>query len=313
MKIAVLHQSIDYERTDEADTLIQATEIEAHLSKLGHHVKKSGIDTVSELEKILENDCPDIIFNLVESFNKSDKFAYLIPAVLESRKVPFTGNAPLALMLASDKTRVKELLAAYSIPHPAGLEGTSEGKFIVKSVSEHASFGIDQGSVVEGISAAKKLIQEKEHQYGGQWLAEKFIEGREFNLSLLETQEGLLLLPPAEIIFEDFPEGSSHIIDYQAKWDESSHAYHHTPRRFCERTESMERIAEETWLALGLKGYARIDLRIDQQGQLWVIDINPNPCLSSDAGFMASAQQYGLGPQEVIKRILENATHGNIK
>ena len=75
----------------------------------------------------------------------------------------------------------------------------------------------------------------------------------------------------------------------------------------------MERIAEETWLALNLKGCARIDLRMDQEGQLWVIDINPNPCRSSDAGFMASAQQYGLVPQEVIKRILENAIHGNTR
>jgi len=310
MKVLVIHQEIDETRADEADTLIQAKEIEAHLKNLKHETMRLGFEELGKLELALHEYKPDVVFNLVESLRGSDKFAYLAPAILESTKTSFTGNSALPLILASDKIKLKFLLSSQNVPTPTGMDTNEGTRFIIKSVSEHASFGIDENSIVTGFQAAQKVIQEKTRKLGGQWLAEEYIDGREFNLSLLETKNGMLLLPPAEILFKDFPKDAPHIIDYRAKWDETSHAYHHTPRRYCEETSEMKSIAQNTWNALELKGYARIDLRMDSNGKLWVIDINPNPCLSSDAGFMAAAAKYGMSSQEVINTILENRTHG---
>lgn len=310
MKILVIHQAIDESRADEADTLLQAKEIEAHLKNLKHKTMRLGFDKIAQLEMALFEYKPDAVFNLVESLSGSDRFAYLAPALLESQKISFTGNSALPLILASEKIKLKHLLSSQGVPTPTGMDSNKSTRFIVKSVSEHASFGIDEYSIVTGTNAAQNLIEAKTQKYGGEWLAEEYIDGREFNLSLLETKNGMLLLPPAEILFEGFAENSPRIVDYKAKWDESSHAYNNTPRQFCEITEDMKSIASKTWKALGLKGYARIDLRMDSLGKLWVIDINPNPCLSSDAGFMASAKKYGIESQEVIHTILENRIYG---
>jgi D-alanine-D-alanine ligase len=310
MKILVIHQAIDESRADEADTLLQAKEIETHLNNLKHETTRLGFEKIAQLEIAIMEYKPDAVFNLVESLSGSDRFAYLAPALLESQKLSFTGNSALPLILASEKIKLKHLLSSQDVPTPIGMDSNKETRFIVKSVSEHASFGIDENSIVTGLNAAQTLIELKTQKYGGEWLAEEYIEGREFNLSLLETQNGMLLLPPAEILFEGFAENAPRIVDYKAKWDESSHAYNNTPRQFCEVTEDMKSIAAKTWKALGLRGYARIDLRMDSNGKLWVIDINPNPCLSSDAGFMASAKQYGIESQEVINTILENRIYG---
>lgn len=313
MRVLVLHQTVDESRADEADTLLQAEEITAHLRALGHQAARAHAASLGEMETLLRREKPEAVFNLVESLNGADRFAYLAAGLLETMQTPFTGNSARALLLASDKLTLKALLQAKGIACPHGLEAGEDAHYIVKSVSEHASFGLDAHSVVSGAKAARQLIAAKTTQHGGEWLAEEYIEGREFNLALLETDRGMLLLPPAETVFEEFPEGAPHIVDYAAKWDENSHAYHHTPRRFGHSAESLQPLAQRVWDALALRGYARVDIRMDAAGKCWVIDVNPNPCLSADAGFMAAANEHGLTPRDVVRSTLENRVYAGSK
>jgi len=121
------------------------------------------------------------------------------------------------------------------------------------------------------------------------------------------------ILPVAEIVFEDFPKGMSRVVGYEAKWHEDSFAYVHTVRRFPEDPadaallERVGKLAEAAWRICGLRGYARIDFRLDEDGNPCVLEVNANPCLAADAGFMAAAAKAGLTPGDVIGRILEDA------
>jgi D-alanine-D-alanine ligase len=187
-----------------------------------------------------------------------------------------------------------------------------EGPYIIKSVWEHASIGIDESSIVK-VKDPRRLFQEMERRsekLGGEYFAERYIEGREFNLSLLVENHEPEVLPPAEILFDQYPDGKARIVDYRAKWDTGSFEYHHTRRSFSSKKgeesllQEMAEIAKQCWYLFGLRGYARVDFRVDQQNRPWVLEINANPCLSPDAGFAAAASQAGLNFRRIIERIV---------
>ena len=142
---------------------------------------------------------------------------------------------------------------------------------------------------------------------------EEFIPGREFNISILCNGRNPLVLPPAEMIFRDFPEGKPHIIGYAAKWDESSFEYENTIRTFDFNAEdelllkNIEKIATDCWREFGLSGYARVDMRVDRNNQPFVLEINANPCISPDSGFYAACKRAGLSFSAAVKKILEGA------
>jgi D-alanine-D-alanine ligase len=121
------------------------------------------------------------------------------------------------------------------------------------------------------------------------------------------------VLPPAEIDFVDYAPDKPKVVGYRAKWDADSFEYHHTPRRFDFPAEDasllrqLTAIAKDCWRILGVRGYVRVDFRLDRDGKPWVLEVNANPCLSPDAGFFAAAQRAGLGFEQVIERILADA------
>jgi len=188
----------------------------------------------------------------------------------------------------------------------------SRQRFIVKSATEHASIGIDQTSIVTGRDAAEAIIAERQLRYGGHWYAEAFIDGREFNVSLLDGPAGPRALPVAEILFLDHADRTK-IVGYEEKWADGSAAYAATPRAFPSVAADGARLAElarlglETWRRLGLRGYARIDFRVALDGQPYILDVNANPCLARDAGFCAAAQQVGLSQADIVAQLLETA------
>ena len=179
----------------------------------------------------------------------------------------------------------------------------------MKSVWEHASFGMDDGCVVNGSDAAHVRIGECVARYGGEWFAEQFIEGREFNISVLEEAGQPLILPIAEIGFSDFPPGKPKIVGYAAKWDEQAPEYLATPRSFPELdnrlSDALAWVVHKCWKSFGLNGYARVDIRVDNKGIPWVLEVNANPCLSRDAGFAVAAQMAGIGYERLIDKILD--------
>ena len=144
-------------------------------------------------------------------------------------------------------------------------------------------------------------------------LIEHFLPGREFNVSLLALENDVKVLPVAEILFVNFPPDLPPVLNYEAKWEAGSFAETHTVRRFPTQEEDGELLnqirvmARKVWEVCELSGYARVDLRLDEAGVAHILEVNANPCLSADAGFMAAAAQAGLSPADVVQRILDAA------
>jgi D-alanine-D-alanine ligase len=155
-------------------------------------------------------------------------------------------------------------------------------------------------------------VQRRKPFLGNDAFVETYIDGREFNVALLAGESGPDVLPPAEIRFDAFPEDTLKIVDYRAKWEADSFEYQQTPRQFTFPKEDapllgdLRRIALQCWQLFGLRGYARVDFRVDHHQQPWVLEVNANPCLSPDAGFVAAATQAGLSVNDIVARIFDD-------
>jgi D-alanine-D-alanine ligase len=306
---------------DEQDTLVQRDAVCQALTALGYAVvalplTRDPADVTGHLQRL----GPAVVFNLVESVAGSGRLVYFATALLEALGLRYTGCTSQAQLVTSQKVLAKRLMREAGIPTPewidsltlAGKQALPSEAMIVKSVWEHASFGLDAESVVATGEEAVARIDKRARQFGGQWFAERFIEGREFNVALLASKAGPEVLPIAEMQFIDFPEDYPRIVGYAAKWEPQSFAYQYTRRRFPEpETEpellaTLTRLALNCWNAFGLNGYARVDIRVDNAQRPWVLEVNANPCLAPDAGFAAAAAKRGLTLTEVIRRILDD-------
>lgn len=315
----ILHSgSLDATRADEADTLVQVHEISAILAALGWQVETVSYELGEALaSRALQAFEPQLVFNLVESAFGSDAHSYRATQLLDQLRIPYTGAPTTALRFCASKPRLKKVLADAAIPTPiwAGFDETANkslpfGNYIVKSETEHGSLGLDAASVVEA-QAVWFTIAQYANRHGGSWFAEQFIDGREFNIALLADGDTPQILPLAEISFAKMPQNRPKIVDYAAKWDEKSIAFQATERIFptvdSPLFQRLTAISLQCWNACNLKGYARIDFRVDSTGNPYVIDVNPNPCLTSDAGFLAAASHAGLDTMQVIQRIIDDA------
>jgi len=313
--VLVLHEALAIDaRPDEQDTLAQVEQVCAALQRLGYRVSQlaTDLDLQACLESIDALD-PDCIFNLVESLAGKGQLIHLLPALLGAHRRCFTGCGSDAMYLTSNKLLAKQWLRLNHLPTPASFlehEEVAEEdlSWIVKSVWEHASFGLDDGCVVSGVPAARKRMHHCIGLHGGDWFAEQYIDGREFNVALLEIDGRAVVLPIAEMAFIDYPRGKPRIVGYAAKWDQEAPEYYSTQRAFTSlaqpQQDAITALAEACWRLFGLRGYARVDLRMDAAGGLWILEINANPCLADDAGFVAAANQAGIGYDDLVHYIL---------
>jgi len=184
--------------------------------------------------------------------------------------------------------------------------------WIIKSLWEHASLGLEQENLVTGTSREiSALLPKKAKVLGGACFAEQYIPGREFNVSLIDTGKGVRVLPVAEIVFKGVDPDQPKIVGYRAKWIEDAPEYHNTPRCFHFSNEDrallslLEQLAVECWHGFGLRGYARVDFRVDDFGCPYILEINTNPCISPDAGFCAALERAGVSHEQGIKMIIE--------
>ncbi len=316
-RAVILHGASDIEdRPDEADVLVQAEFITGILSTLGYAVSLLPVrNEMNVLQAVLEQD-PALIFNLVEGLEGDGRLIHRVPALLESAGKRFTGCSAEAMILSTDKLLAKWVMRANGIPTPdwsaSGEDLPAGSQAIVKSVFEDASFGLDAGSIVSAAHGGLELSRRKT-QFGGEWFAEAYIEGREFNLSILERADGPKVLPVAEIDFSSLPLGVPHIVDYEAKWDEEAPSYSLTGRGFSFAAADQPLLAQlrnlalDCWRVFCLSGYARVDFRVDRNGNPFVLEVNANPCLSPDAGFMAAAKEAGLSETDAIGAIIDAA------
>ncbi len=328
MNIAVLHDAVPPGASaDEQDVLVQVEAVRAALAELGHEsaVVPCTLNLDAAAAALRERN-PDLVFNLVESIGGQGRLIHLAPALLESLGVRFTGCPADAVYSTSNKLVAKRLLAAAGIATPAWFSATDlergvpmsrveSGRYIVKSVWEHASRGLDEESVIEADTPAALLtaLNGRANVLGGEGFCEAYIDGREFNLSLLGGRAGAVrpdVLPPAEIRFDGYELARPKVVGYRAKWNERSFEYTHTVREFeFEAADrpllgELERLALACWNHFCLRGYARVDFRVDGAGQPSVLEVNTNPCLSPDAGFAAAVGRAGMTFSQAVARIV---------
>ena len=307
MKIAVLRDDLtDPTSPDAADTLAEAEFVEKTLADR-NDVRQ--IPFYADLEKTisaLQNYVPDVVFNLTESVCSQGGLAILAPQLLEMLKIPYTGNRTFAHLVSSDKDLAKRLFLQNRLPAPSSAYQAG-ATYLLKAKTEHASAHLDDTCVI--CPASEKELQDalkrKERETALTWIAEEYIDGREFNVALL----GDNVLPPAEMCFS--PDFKGHkILTYEAKWNEDSDAYRLSRRSFDVDDaikEKLSSVALKCKDVLDLRGYTRIDFRMNAQGRLYIIDLNTNPCISPDSGFIAMAHKAGLSDKDVIERIITDA------
>lgn len=315
--VLVLHENLGSDaRADEADALVQVAQVSEALERLHWKVSAQAIDLdlALGLERLQAQE-PGCVFNLVESLGGRGELIGLVPALLESTGVPFTGSGSMAINLSSHKVFAKRWMRSDGIPTPAWQidsdQRDSRERWIVKSLWEHASLGLDDDAVVQDRAAAEARIRFCVEKFGGEWFAERYIDGREFNISIIEQNGQPRVLPLAEMTFVDYPPDKPRIVGYAAKWNSGADEYHATQRRFPELShaerQTLQDVARRCWALFGLRGYARVDVRLDRAGNPWVLEVNANPCLSRDAGFAAAAMEAGIRYRQLIEIILHAA------
>jgi len=300
-----------------ADIMTQVEAIEEALEDLGHiPIRIPFTRDVSGFIQRIKEAGVEVVVNISESLEEDPHFVGHSAALLELLGIPFSGSPAVALMLTTDKLTTKQLLKAQGIRTPPDLmyDGRNSVDFhglkypvILKPRFQDASIGIEQESIFIDELSLREGINGFLDRFGP-LLVEEYVGGREFNVSLFGYPSPSAL-PLAEIDFSAFPEGLFPIVGYRAKWDMSSFEYYHTPRKFPQGLPSslrqgIEGIALECFHLLMLRDYGRIDMRVDDDGQIHVLEVNANPCLSPDAGFAAAARQAGMSYTDMVEALV---------
>jgi D-alanine-D-alanine ligase len=323
-KVVILHSDVAPDAAeDELDCLQQAETIAEALRKLNYEpsLLPFGLDLNQTIIK-LKSLKPLAVFNIVETLYSKGSLIYFASAILDTLRIPYTGCGTQAVFQTSNKPLAKRIMRDAGISTPDWIEQEGLGShtdnaktYLIKSSWEHASIGLDENSIIGYTSKAKilKEMKRRKEKLGGSCYAEAYIDGREFNVALISGKNGVTVLPIAEMLFQDYAPDKLKIVDYKAKWDADSFEYNNTIRKFdfpekdANLISALREIALRCWNLFSLRGYARVDFRVDNNGKPWVLEINSNPCLSPDAGFAAALQQAKIKYHDAIGLIIDNA------
>jgi len=306
----------------EIGVMDEMEDIKTALNSLGYKTTIFNVDSnFFRLVDYLREERPDLVFNLVESVENESAQEMNVAGVYELMNIPFTGAGPLALGTALNKPRVKEILAAHGIATPRFAEfGIGEKialrdglafPLIVKPSHEDASVGIDDCSVVYSLNDLRKRVRFIQAEYDQSALVEEYIDGRELNVAILGNTPPAAL-PISEIDFSGLTDGMHRIVSYEAKWMHGTVAFEGTqgvcPAALPAQLEArIKEIALRAYSLIGCRDYARVDFRLTKNGVPYVLEVNPNPDISDDAGFARSARAQGYTFPQIVGRIVEAA------
>lgn len=306
-----------------AGVLESVTAVIRALSGLGYDIKMVPLAPPPEaaLEKLRELEAA-LVFNLFEGFPGQPETEADIADLLAGLAIPFTGSSGGTLRLALDKAETSRVLrmTGVSIPDFQLLTPETLADFrleypcIVKPVAEDASHGLSGKSVVYNLASLTEQVNEISRAYGGRALAQEFVGGREFNVTVMGNKE-CVVLPVSEIVYSLAP-GEPRILTFAAKWQPESPCYRGT-KVVCpasiepERQQRIRSVALQTYRRLGLRGYGRVDMRQDRRGHFRVIDVNPNPDISPGAGAARQAAAAGMDYNHFIGKIVRLALERN--
>ena len=288
------------------------------LKVLGHEISVIGVhDDLTPIKKTMDEFKPTITFNLMEAFDDIIVFDQNVVSYLELLKVPYTGCNPRGLTLSRDKALAKKLMAYHRIPVPDFLVVPLGGKvklpkrlqypLIVKSLTYESSTGISQASVVANDEQLAKRVQFIHDTIMTPAIVEEFIDGRELYVGVIGNDR-LQTFPVWEMSFSKMPENNWKIATERVKWSVKYQKKHGIDTAVAglpeEQAAKVQHLAKRVYRALDLSGYARIDLRMKADGQLSVIEANPNPQLAQGEDFAASAQRAGVSYAKLLERII---------
>ncbi|MEO5358854.1 MAG: ATP-grasp domain-containing protein [Nitrospirota bacterium] len=321
MKIAIIHEPIIEGRPDSEDLIEEVSVVTGALHELGFTHEtialEGGLTGLQDMLVRLSEFSPDVVFNLVESHQLGQRLFPAVCGVIELAGFPFTGCPYDALLTTTNKITAKSMMRAAGIPTPEWYvyDGQAptlnpDTTYIVKPSCEDASVGIDDDSVFASVSTDHdKLLSSLPETFAKHrqpLLIEEFIKGREINVSVIEHKGGELeVFPAAEILFQDWPEDKPAIVGFNAKWLPESFEYTNTPRQFNPEGISIGALKETAlrcWRLFGLRGYARIDMRVS--GQIYVIEVNANPCIAHESGYLSAAAEAGYSETDVVRMII---------
>jgi D-alanine-D-alanine ligase len=328
LKVAILYNVFErLQKGEEKDILAEdgvleeIGAVEEAVRLLGHQcfimaIREEIFTVIHWLKEIR----PDVVFNLCESVYGNTCWEMNIPALLDLFRLPYTGSSSLTLGLCQDKGKVKDILTSQGILTPRykifdrGVSHIRGNIFpiIVKPLYEDGSLGISKESVVfddEALARRMQYVIEKYHQPA---LVEEFIDGRELNVGLVEMNGKTRVLPISEIDYSEFPEGFPKICGYEAKWVTESVEYQKS-KPVCPAPlewvmeKRVEHIALRVFRLFGCRDYARVDIRIDRDGKIYVLEVNPNPDISPQSGMTRAIKVQGMTYMEFIGGLIERA------
>lgn len=307
----------------EAGVIEEAESVEKALRLNGYKTRLFNFEgDIKRLISLIEEERPDLIFNLCESLKGLAIHEMHVAGIYELFGVPYTGAGTLALGTCLNKVRTKEVLRSYGIPTAryalfADAESVSyddmqlEFPLIVKPSREDASIGIENASVVKEYDSLKQRVEYVVRVHNQPALVEEYIEGRELNVAIIGNDVPVVL-PISEIDFTKLPAEYPRIVTYNAKWVDGSAEYIGTvgtcPARLEPETETLVRqTALKAYKILEIRDYGRVDIRLHRNGTPFVLEVNPNPDISHDAGFVRSARALGMTFDDMIMKIVECA------
>jgi D-alanine-D-alanine ligase len=299
------------------------TNIERALTEAGYKVASYNVkDRFERLFKFLARRKIDVVFNLVEYFHGRPEQEMHVASFYELLEIPYTGAPPLTLALCQNKPMAKALMRSFDLPTPRSMTIRTMEDFkprhnlrypvIVKPACEDGSGGIENASIVSSSEALKARVEYVLEEFRMDALVEEYIEGRELNVAVIGNGDARRVLPISEIEFGGMPEHLYKIVSYQAKWDPLHEAYHKTipscpanlPKHLTEEAQALALAATQ---ALGTRDYARVDMRLNEKGELFILEVNPNPNLSEGTGIARSAEAAGLSFSQLLNHIVESA------
>jgi len=324
--LVVVHSSLVPPQTLEGHTDKEIEEwrtefdVISTLTQRGHEVRCLGVlDSLTELRSAIAEWRPDLVFNLLEEFNGIVTYDQHVVAFLELMRQPYTGCNPRGLMLSRDKSLCKQLLSYHRVPTPQFIVFRRGARFhvprrlrfplFVKSTVEDASLGIAQASVVEDGAKLRERIEFVHEQVKSDALVEEYIAGRELYVGVMGN-ERLTRLPVWEMVFGSMPDSLAAIATRKVKWDKryqakygiTTHAAAELPPQV---VTVLDRLSRRIYRALGMSGYARMDFRVNPEGQVYVLEANANPNLETAEDFAESARAAGTPYGDLLERLMD--------
>lgn len=330
VKMILLHDGSDT-MPDEADfqKLEQTPEWSTEISVVraakerGHIVSSFGFDgQIPPLLEAIHEQQPDVIFNLAEACLGEYRSDKNMAAFLELLGVPYTGTGPVGLMVCNNKAITKKILVYHDILVPrfcvyrvgenVKFPGLFNAPFFVKPLQEEASTGISQRSFAANEEQCKERVKFIHEHLGKDAMVEEFIEGRELYVGVIGHGKNIKVLPVWELKFANMPDTEHKIATYRAKWNQSYRDKWGIKNECADPLpagieEKIMDTCKKAYRVLNIDGYARFDIRLTPQGDVYIIEANANPELAKGEDFAASAEKAGIPYEELIEMIVDHA------